>query len=229
MILSDILTRVRTLLNDLTTTYRWSDAELTLWVNDAQKFVVIYRPDSCVLNTVQTLVTGTKQTIPTSGIRLLDVIRNIAADGTTAGRAIRITERDLMDAINPNWHTSTAAQVVKHYMLDERNPRVYYVYPPATAASKVEILCSKNPTAVSALSDVLDVSDIYQQVVIDYVMFRAYSKDAEFSANAQLASGFLQSALATFGVKLQKDVAYSPDLNVRGASPSGSAIQAGGV
>lgn len=229
MILSDITTRVRTLLNDLTATYRWSDSELTLWVNDAQKFVVIYRPDSCVLNMVQTLVAGSKQTIPSTGLRLLDVVRNIGSDGVTAGRAIRITERDLMDSINPNWHSSAAAQVIKHYMIDERNPRVYYVYPPATTASKVDLVCSKNPTAVAAAGDVLDVPDIYQQVVIDYVMFRAYTKDAEFSANAQLASGFLQSALATFGIKLQKDVAFSSELNVRGASPSSMAIQAGGV
>ena len=229
MILSDIATRVRTLLNDQTAPYRWLDSEIILWTNDAQKMIVINRPDSCVQNSVVSLVAGTLQSVPSTAIRLLDVVRNMGADGSTPGRAIRIVERDLVDSLDPNWHAAKGALVIKNFMYDERNPRQFFVNPPATSSSMVLVSCSKNPATLTALTDTLEVNDIYLQVIVDYVMFRAYSKDAEFSANAQLASGYLQAAYAMLGIKLKKDVGFSPELNNRGASPSTAAIKEGGV
>lgn len=229
MKVSDVISRVRSILNDADATgYRWSDAELIDATNDAQRLIALYRPDSCPANTVATLVAGSKQTIPSGGFRLMDVIRNIASDGTTPGRSIRIAERDTLDAYDPYWHTNTKKSEVKNFVYDERNPTVYYVNPPVNAGVKVEILYSKYPTALAGSNDDLTVTDAYLEAIVNYVLFRAYSKEADFGANAQLAQGYLALFSAVVGAKTQKDVAFSPAVNRKGGDP-GASVQVGGV
>lgn len=236
MIVSNILDRVRTLLNDQDGT-RWLDSELVSWVNDAQKLIALVRPDASVSNSTITLVGGTKQAVPSGGFRLLDVIRNIASDGVTGGRAIRVVDREVLDSQDPFWHTTTQTGTIKHFIYDNRNPLTFYVYPPAVSGTKIEVMYSVAPTEIvynannpsSTLATALTVADIYLESVVNYVMYRAYSKDAEFSQNPQLAAGYLQTVYSMLGIKTQKDVAFSPDLNSKGSMPSVAAIQAGGV
>lgn len=236
MKVSDIIDRARILLNDQDGT-RWLDGELVSWINDAQKLIALTRPDASVSTGPVTLVSGTKQSIPSGGFRLLDVIRNLGADGVTGGRAIRIVDREVMDSQDPFWHSAIASGTIKHFIYDNRNPLVYYVYPPAQVGTKIEIMYSVAPAEIvynvaspqTALNTVLTVSDIYLESVLNYLMYRAYSKDAEFSQNPQLAAGYLQTVYSMLGIKTQKDVAFSPDLNSKGASPNAAAIQAGGV
>lgn len=237
MKVNDVLSRARILLNDQDGT-RWLDSELISWLNDAQKLIAMTRPDASVSNSPVTLVAGTKQALPTGGFRLLDVIRNISANGA-GGRSIRIVDREVLDSQDPMWHTSTESATIKHFIYDNRDPKTYYVYPASAAGTKIEIMYSVSPaeivyngtnsaTIAATLDIVLTVSDIYLEAVLNYVMYRAYSKDAEFSQNPQLAAGYLQTVYSMLGIKTQKDVAFSPDLNSKGASPS-AALQAGGV
>jgi hypothetical protein len=236
MKVSDIITRARILLNDQDGT-RWLDTELVSWINDAQKLISMTRPDASVANQALTLVAGTKQAIPASGFRLLDVVRNIGVDGVTGGRSIRIVDRVVMDTQDRMWHTSTASGTIIHFIYDNRDPKNFYVYPPAVAGTKIEVMYSVSPTEIvynvvtpaTTLNTDLTVSDIYLESVLNYVMSRCYSKDAEFSQNPQLAGGYLQTVYSMLGIKTQKDVAFSPDLNSKGSMPSAAAIQAGGV
>lgn len=221
MLASDIISRVRIVLNDLTGTH-WADPELLSWINDGQLLVAVIRPDSVARTTAVTLVAGTKQTIPADGIRLLDVVRNVG------GRAIRIIDRDTLDLFDPNWHKATAGEV-KHYVYDNRVPMDFYVYPPAKVNQQIEITYSKTPTKATVAGDTLAVADIYQDIIVNYVLFRAYSKDAEHAANAALASTYLNILNGLAGVKLSKDAAFSPQLNSRGDPPNAAAIQTGGV
>lgn len=234
---NDVISRARILLNDQDGT-RWLDSELVSWINDAQKLIAMTRPDASVSNTSVTLVAGTKQSLPASGFRLLDVIRNISATGA-GGRAIRIVDREVLDSQDPFWHTSTESGTIKHFVYDNRDPKTYYVYPAAISGTKIEIMFSVSPTEVvydgtnattiaASLNTTLTVSDIYLEAVLNYSMYRAYSKDAEFSQNPQLAAGYLQTVYSMLGIKTQKDVAFSPDLNSKGSMPS-PGIQAGGV
>ena len=236
MKVSDITSRARILLNDQDGT-RWLDNELVSWINDAQKLIALVRPDASVANSTVTLVAGTKQTVPSGGFRLLDVIRNMGADGTTGGRSIRIVDREVLDSQDPMWHTTTQSGTIKHFIYDNRNPLAYYVYPPAIAGTKIEIMYSVSPAEIvynagnvaGTMNTDLTVADIYLESVLNYVMYRAYSKDAEFSQNPQLAAGYLQTVYSMLGIKTQKDVAFSPDLNSKGAMPNAAAVQAGGV
>lgn len=236
MKVSDITSRARILLNDQDGT-RWLDNELVSWINDAQKLIALTRPDASVANQSLTLVAGTKQSIPASGFRLLDVVRNLAVDGVTGGRSIRHVDREVLDSQDPMWHTSTASGTIKHFIYDNRDPKNFYVYPPAVVGTKIEVMYSVAPAEIvynsvtpnTTLNTDLSVSDIYLEAVLNYVMYRSYSKDAEFSQNPQLAAGYLQTVYSMLGIKTQKDVAFSPDLNSKGSMPNAAAIQAGGV
>ena len=222
MLASEIISNVRTVLNDSTGVH-WTDPELLGWINDAQLTVAIVRPDSVSATESITLSAGSKQSIPATGIRLLDVIRN------TGGRAIRIVERETLDLFDPAWHTAKPSTSIKHYVYDNRVPMDFYVYPPASAGQQVEITYSKMPTKVTAASDAVAIPEIYKDIMVNYVLFRAYSKDAEHAANAGLASTYLQILNSLTGAKLSKDVAFQPSLNVRGDVPNQLAIQTGGV
>ena len=213
-----VIDRVQTLIHD-TTGIRWPTDELVYWVNDAQREIALFKPDASATNAVITLVTGTKQEIPTGGNRLLRVIRNMsAASGGTGGRSVRIVEREILDAQTPTWHDPTVSGdaahggVVKHFIYDEQNPRNFYVYPGIASASTVhlEIVYSANPAAVT-LSDNLTIPDIYANAVMDYVLYRAYGKDAEYAANQQRATQHYQLFLTSVTGKSQVDNTTDPN------------------
>lgn len=230
MKVSDVISRVRNILNDADSSgYRWTDAEMIDAINDAQGLIAIHRPDAFPVDEVATLVSGTKQTLPSGGYRLLDVIRNIGSDGTTPGRAIRPTDRDTLDAYDPYWHTNTKKNEVKNFVYDERNVNVYYVNPPVNAGVKAQILYAKRPTTLTVTTNDLAIADAYFEAVVLFTLFRAYAKESDYAGNAQLAGNYLSLFASLLGIKLQKDVAFGAALNRRGGEANPTSIQAGGI
>jgi hypothetical protein len=227
MLASDIISRVRLVLND-NDGVRWLNAELFQWITDSQLLIALVRPDAVNATVNHPLVAGTRQTIPSDGLRLLDLKRNLLNAEGAAGPAIRIVEQSDLDLFNPAWHQAVAQTTVKNYVYDNRDVLAFYVYPPAKVGARVELLYSKNPGVIDSLSDALAVQDIYQEVVVNYVLFRAYAKDAAFANNAQLMTGYLQIINGLLGVKLTKDVAFSPKMYNKGVAPTASA-SVGGV
>ena len=214
-----VIDRVQITLQD-TTGVRWPAAsELILWVNDAQREIALFKPDASATNETITLVDGTKQTIPSTGNRLLGVVRNMsAASGGTGARSIRIVEREVLDAQTPDWHNPTSTgdaahgAVVKHYVYDDSDPRNFYVYPGVSGNAYVEIIYSANPATVTASSD-LAVPDIFANAVYNYVLYNCYMKDAEYTGNNQRAGNHYQLFMASVTGKSQLDLTTSPNAN----------------
>lgn len=225
----DIIGRARIVLNDADG-IRWLDSELFGWINDGQRAIAVVRPDSSAANSPVVLVAGTRQTLPTDGLRLLDVVRNLGADGS-GGRVVRHVDRDVLDTQNVNWHSEAGSITIKNYVYDNRDPKTFYVYPPAANGARLEVIYSKSPTDVTSLSSPLAIADIYADPLLNYVLYRAYSKDADFAQNAQLSATYLQIFQGMLGIKTTKDVAFSPDMNSKGktTSPNPAAVQMGGV
>lgn len=212
-----VIDRAQAILQD-TTGIRWPVvSELVLFVNDAQREIALLKPDASAVNATVTLATGTKQDIPTAGNRLLRVVRNMsAASGGTGKRAVRLVSREILDSQTPNWHDPTVTgdaahtSIVKHYVYDEQNPRNFYVYPGVSGSAYVEIIYSANPTTV-AQADNLSIPDIYANAVTDYVLFRAYTKDAEYAGNNQRASTHYNLFINSVTGKGQIDIITSPN------------------
>jgi hypothetical protein len=224
---SDVINRVRVLLNDDGT--RWPNSELFYWISDAQRLITLVRPDATSASEVVSLVAGSKQSIPATSFRLLDVMHNIGSDGSTIGRSIKLTDRDQLETQDPYWQTKTKKSEVRQYIYDPRTPSIFYVTPPAVVNTKIEIVTQKAPTDIVATTDNLALLDSYFETVVNYVMYRAYSKDNEYAANSANANNYLQLVMTTLGLKTAKDVASSPALNTKAGQPDVRAIQSGGL
>jgi hypothetical protein len=197
---------------------------VTLWINDAQREIALLKPDASATNSTITLATGTKQDIPSGGNRLLKVVRNMsAASNGTGKRSVRLVDREVLDAQSPDWHDPTVtgdaahAAIVKHYVYDEANPRNFYVYPGVSGSAYLEIIYSSNPTVVGQ-GDSLSIPDIFANAVMNYVLYMAYMKDAEYAGNAQRASSHYQLFTASVTGKGQVDAITNPNMERRTAA-----------
>jgi hypothetical protein len=217
---ANIITRVQDTLQD-TTSVRWSEAELLRYINDAQREIVNFRPEASADHANVQLVAGTEQTIPDVGLRLIKVVRNMSATGSSATgkRTIRLVSSDILNAQDPDWHDPSATgssahgTVVKNYIFDEDDPRKYYVYPGISGNAYVEIVFSRTPTDLSGTSSTIYIDDIYGNAIVDYVLFRAYLKDAEYAANSQRAGTHYQLFAASLGQGAQAQTLLDPNID----------------
>lgn len=232
MLVSELLSRARTLLNDTdSANYRWADAELINAINDGQLLIAVHRPDSTSVLLNLTLVGGARQYADVQArdiFRLMDIVANVDSSGNQA-RAITIVSGSTLDAFDPSWRAGTQSSTIKHFIFDDRFPKDFEVYPPAVDGTRVLGKCAVAPIVVAATGDSLTVSKAYFEPLFSYVMFRAYCKDLEFSANAELASKYLAAFNGSMGLKLTKDNAFSPKVNRRGDTPNVTAMKLGGV
>ena len=214
---ANLLSRIQDTLQD-TTSVRWPEAELLRYINDAQREIVNFRPESSATTANVQLVAGTKQSLPSGGLRLIKITRNMSGTGNATGkRAIRIVNVDILNTQEPDWNDPTVSgdaahgTVVKHYIFDEDDPRNYYVYPGVSGNAYVEIVYSAAPTDLSAASDTISVDDIYANAIIDFVLYRSYMKDAEYAGNAQRAQNHYQLFTASIGQGNQAQMLLDPN------------------
>jgi hypothetical protein len=199
------------------TSIRWPVSELVRYLNDAQREVILYRPDSMVTNATLTCAAGTKQSLPTNGAKLIEVIRNAAA--TSAKKSVRMVNREILDAQTPGWHNITGSVDILHFMYDPRDPKTFYVYPPATTAAQLDIVYAAYPTDVmepadgalyTAVTGNISLPDIYGNALLDYVLARCFMKDSEYAGNAQRAQAHYQLFATALGVELKGTMSFGP-------------------
>lgn len=197
------------------TSIRWPVNELVRYLNDGQREIVLHRPDSMVTNATVSLVAGTKQSIPNTGAKLIEVIRN----GSGGKRAIRMCEREVLDAQSPGWHALTGATEILHFMFDPRDPTVFYVYPPAGSGASVDLVYASYPSDVpepspgalyTAVTGDISLPDIYSNALVDYVLYRAYTKDSEYAGNANRAQAHYAAFANALGLEIRATVAVQP-------------------
>lgn len=192
---------------------RWQNDELVRWINESYEMIVGLRPDASPKSDELTLVAGTKQTLPAEGQRLIDVIRN-TTPGSRMG-AVRQTERKTLDWGRPNWHGQTPSPDTEFYVFDEYDPKKFYVYPPAEATNTLEVVYSVVPephvdyTTDKALP--IRIDDQYAPAIVDYVLFRAFSKDNDAPQAAQRSSNHYQMFTQGLGLNAKTAEASSPN------------------
>ena len=210
-----LIRRVVETLQD-TTSIRWPVAELVRYLNDGQREIIVHRPDAMVTNASVSLASGTKQSLPANGAKLIDVVRNSA--GTK--RAIRMCAREILDAQSPGWHNLSGVTEIVHFMFDPRDPKVFYVYPPAAVSgAAVDLVYSALPTDIAepaagtdfaAVTGNISVPDIYSNALQDYVLYRAYTKDSQYAGNEARAQARYAAFANALGIEIKATVAVAP-------------------
>ncbi len=197
--INDIIDDAEIILND-TTNVRWAATELLAWANAAQIEIIKLVPHANTLYASVLLTSGTKQTLASGSIRLIDIIRNMGlTPGTTAGNAITMVTKGHLDKMFPDWHTTTASTTVKHFMYDPATPKIFWVYPQSPGTNYVDIITSVVPTAMTAGTNI-DLDDEYRSAILDYILYRGYQKDADFNPEDKRVIGHWQAFMGGLGV-----------------------------
>lgn len=178
-------------------------------MNMAQRDIMTARPDTTSAISPLPLVDGYKQIVPANAYLMIDVHANT----NTPGRRITKVDLALLDAQEPAWRSRARSSVIQHYMHDLRNPRVFWVYPPATAGTNVDFEASVYPTDIavpaspgkvaSTVTGNISLNDEWQSALFCMTAHYAYLTDLEGVNNQNLAVAYLQRASSILGVQIQ--------------------------
>lgn len=183
-------------------------------INQAQRVIQTVRPDATAAVSTFTLAAGAKQSLPASAATLIDVLSNSNA----IGRRITKTDMPLLDSVEPNWRSKAPSATVVHFMHDVRNPRTFWVYPPAIEAAQVEIETSNYPADIPSATGAgwntvtgnISLADEFEQALIQLVLSFVYRSDLEGAMNVALADGYMQKASTLLGVQLTTSNSVAP-------------------
>lgn len=182
---SSVLARAGTLLLDEGFD-RWTTDELLKWLNDGQRELVKVKADAKVRTVEHSLVAGAKQTNPDDCIEILGMPQNVG------GGSITPCDRVALDRFSPDWMVKPTDNKVKHWM-DDPHPNTFYVYPAQNGTpASVVLTYTAVPNQVAAM-DNIDVRDIYADNLLNFILYRAFSKDAEFGGDAARAVAYYQA------------------------------------
>ena len=205
---STIIADVQRILND-EAGVRMPASQLVPLMNQAQRDIMTARPDTTAVISPLSLVDGWKQTVPANAYLLIDIHSN------TASPFANITKVDLalLDASEPGWRNRAQSSTIKHFMHDLRNPRTFWVYPPAVAGTQVEFEASTYPDDIAAptapgdtadtVAGNISLNDEWQTALFCLTAHYAYLTDLEGVNNQNLAVAYLQRASAILGTQIQ--------------------------
>ena len=218
----NVIDRVRRQLNDEdAAAYRWSLNELVAYVNDGMRQTVAIKPESNIVEVLFTPAsTAPLQTLPANAVKFIKATTN--AIGTVGaevpGDPIRLCEKDVLDTFSPDWtRTDPAGDVpaggrYSHYMHDKRDPTRFYLYPRPSVAAKLWLEYAALPNEVTALVDDFPLSDQYLDAVVQYVLYRALTKDGRYSQGPDTKRQQLwQAYIQALGLSRQVTQSVTPE------------------
>lgn len=222
----DILSRVQIVLQDAGAV-RWLLPELAKWASDGLREIANRKPSATSEIRVLPLVAGTKQTLPDDVLSLVRVVRNVTGTSPTFVGGITVTPvvREILDAQVPGWHDPTRVTQraqVRHVIFDPLDPRTFYVYPGNTGTGQIECVVSAIPDdftiAGGADPDDLEsynidapISAIYLTALVDFTLYRAFSKDMQLAGAGDRAAMHYQQFAQAIDTRTNLDTIYQPN------------------
>jgi hypothetical protein len=173
MILNDIITAVRRIIQDETVDYRYSDTFLLDLCNQGLKRIQLLRPDLfAYVGTVACVQGEVIQPAPSDSLRIIEVYSIVGGGGVVEAN------REILDQTLPSWVNDTEGAAV-NWMRHVRNPNKFFIYPQAPAGQTLTVEYSQVPTTYDGTTTVTLLPDAYIPALIDVVVFLAESIDNE--------------------------------------------------
>ncbi|KHE13025.1 hypothetical protein OI71_21675 [Aeromonas hydrophila] len=203
MLVSELLNRASIELTD-TQRISWGLDDLISYYNSAISAIASARPDIFIKTQPFVCVAGTRQTAPAGTIKLIDVERN-----TQSGKTIRYVSRADLERLIPSWASSTGGIEAELYIHEPTNITAFWLYPGVKAGVSVDLVLSILPPPVTK-SQVesgaqVQVDDRYITPCLDWIMYRAFMRDSEVTANASRGQLHLQSFTQALSVSTETD------------------------
>lgn len=167
VLVSDIVARVRHVIQDESPPYRTTDAELIRWLNDALKTLATLVPQLFIVSGSHTCVAGSRQTLEnTRAMALFDVLG--------------VPEADLaaLTLFSPGWQNA-APGAIQNWLRPVSEPLSFYTYPPSTAGQALPIMFVQSPAEITALNATVPVPESYEPALVGYIVGMAESKNDE--------------------------------------------------
>ncbi|KAB2922689.1 MAG: hypothetical protein F9K30_11995 [Dechloromonas sp.] len=219
----DLFERASAVLND-TGAVRWPFPERLGWVNDGAIRICNAKPNANVQMMTVDLAPGSEQAIPAGTTTLVRAIASLVP----ARRAVTPVSRQLLDGYMPGWHDpaiNPASSVVDHVLYDPADPDAFHVCPPNDGTGKIRaefavtpvpIAAPVNPDQIASYSMAIPLGDEFMGPLLDYLLYRAYQKDAAEPGAAALSAAHFQAFQIAIGEKVQKDII----MNVAASHPT---------
>jgi hypothetical protein len=204
MILDDVVTEVRRILQDTNSPQRYSDDVLIGFANQALKRIAVLRPDLfAYIGEIPCTDGEVVQSMPSDSIRLIEIYR------VKDGNGVIETNREALDQALPTWMNDTAAPAV-NFMRHVRNANKFFIYPKAPVSQILIGEYAQTPPDYNGTTPVALLPDAYEPVVIDATVFIAESVDNEH-VNSNRAQLFQQSFTQSLGVSAQSREVTDPE------------------
>jgi len=204
MILNDVITEVRRILQDTTAPQRYSDAVLLGFANQALKRIAVLRPDLfAYIGEITCTANSVVQSAPTDSIRLIEIY------SVKDGNGVIETNREALDQAYPQWMNDAAGPTV-NWMRHVRISNKFFIYPKAPANQILIGEYAQTPPDYDGTTPVDLLPDAYEPVVIDATVFIAESVDNEH-VNSNRASLFQKSFTQALGVSAQSREITDPE------------------
>jgi hypothetical protein len=202
---------------------RWPWTELLGWLSGALREIAIIKPSATADVIEVTLRPGTKQRVPSGYHQMLDATRNLLTSqssptGRSGGQAITTVTRDEIDAAIPGWHNPAIlpyAKAVHHVVDADADPMTFYVVPGNDGTGLIEITASVMPAAlpIPANPDLIEsyaninipMPNAYEEAVLNFVIYRALSKDSMVAGAAARAQAHLALFQQSLGIKQERE------------------------
>ena len=176
----------RGILNDRDPTYRYDDADLLQYANDALDAALSLKPSLFYTEgELQCEVGKALQSVSFDDARSLVQVTKIKGGG-----AVTLTDRPTLEAFLPSWMTATAA-AAEHWLPVLDDPVRFFIYPPAPVAQVLEIIYVRIPGEYVATDDT-GLPTTSSEAIADYIIGRAESRDDEH-VNSTRAVQFIAS------------------------------------
>ena len=181
----DIITIARDILTDTETdpdTQRQTDAELLRYVNDGIKEISRLQPELFIRLGDVTCNTGEVEVrVPYSEAQaIVDVL------AVHDGAAVLPADMASMDAFLPTWRVASQG-AAQNWMRKPNDPLRFFIYPPAPVGQVLDVMWIELPTELAIGDIITEIPDTMQPALVDYVVYRAESKDDEH-VNSQRAA-----------------------------------------
>ncbi|BBM03776.1 DUF6682 family protein [Microbulbifer sp. GL-2] len=204
---SDLIAELRGMLRDAGFDL-YSDTAISNALYDAELVTVAYKPEATAKDVEIATADGARQEVPSEYLRVMDIKYN----GSLAapGRGISMVAREHLDLISPSWRSANLVEEARQYAYDERNPRVFELFPPVVAGSIVATLVLRPLKYGDLTSATTTVGDEYRPALIEYALYRLFSEDTEGTPNESRSRKHYTNFFNFLGIKVQNEARVSP-------------------
>lgn len=185
----------------------WTLQDLVRYLNDGQRVMHVHRPDLFNVEADVALIAGVRQSLPSAGSKLINITHNTVGAMSSIARV----ERSLLDAQVRGWRSMRGAIEIQHFMYDERQPKVFEVYPPAAVGAGLRVEYASIPAdlaipagdmLLASITGDINVPDLQATALQHYIAFRCWAEGSENSH-----AGMAQAHYAMFANELGIEIA----------------------